>query len=280
MNDSPHNYSELLELAVLDAHGLLDPIESELFNRSFHNAPASVQDEIVRLQHRLATNESLLPSDLPPASLKGKVIDAVAKAADNEAKRLAPLALIGARVGAARGNINTTGSVVMWRTAAMILFGATVVLAILSFDSHRTATDLSQQIRELQTRVSLHEDGKPGLEVVLTNPLSRGVWLKREDGKNVSSRIFVAFYSNQNDPADPNGEDLGEMVLGHALAFRLEDGVEVELCGLTENGEEIPLARLSADRPLDLQEITNVTKDEYKNLVIFGVDAKTGARWI
>ena len=100
MTDSLHNYSELIELAVLDAHGLLDPIESELFNRSFHNAPASVQDEIVRLQHRLATDESLLPSDLPPASLKGKVIDAVAKAADTEAKRLAPLALIGARVGA------------------------------------------------------------------------------------------------------------------------------------------------------------------------------------
>ena len=140
MNDSPHNYSELLELAVLDAHGLLDPIESELFNRSFHNASASVQDEIIRLQHRLATDESLLPSDLPHASLKGKVIDAVAKAADTEAKRLAPLALIGARVGAARGNINTTGSIVMWRATAMILFGATVVLAILTFDSQRTAT--------------------------------------------------------------------------------------------------------------------------------------------
>jgi len=220
-----------------------------------------------------------LPSDLPPASLKGKVIDAVAKAADTEAKRLAPLALIGARVGAARGNINTTGSIVLWRAVAMILFGATVVLAIITFDSQRTATGLSQQIRELQTRVSLHEDGKPGLEVVLTNPLSRGVWLKREDGKNINSRIFVSFYSNLNDPADPNGEDLGEIVRGHAVAFHLEDGVEVIIKGITENNETIILAHFSADRPLDLQVIT-ITKDQYKNLVIVGVDVKTGARWI
>ena len=37
---------ELLELAALDAFGLLDDYEAALFTRSFHHAPVAVQDEI------------------------------------------------------------------------------------------------------------------------------------------------------------------------------------------------------------------------------------------
>ena len=61
MTYESHNYNQLLELAVLDAHGLLEPIEADLFNRSFHDAPASVQDEIVQLQRDFACDETLLP---------------------------------------------------------------------------------------------------------------------------------------------------------------------------------------------------------------------------
>jgi len=278
MNDSPHNYSELLELAVLDAHGLLDPIESELFNRSFHNAPASVQDEIVRLQHRLATDESLLPSDLPPNSLKGKVLDAVAKAADNEAKRLAPLALIGARVGAARGNINTTGSVVMWRTAAMILFGATVVLAILSFDSHRTAIEFSEKVSSLQALDFIRNEGSPSMVETLTNPLSRIVRLEREEG-NKNGYIRVSIFSNLNDPTDPNVDDTAEYVRGEAFGYDLEVGAVVIIRGTTKSGEVIDFARITASNSM-VPQVFKIPKDQLQGLTIVGVDAKTGARWI
>ena len=54
MTNEIHNYKQLIELAVLDAHGLLEPIEADLFNRSFHDAPASVQDEIIQIQRDFA----------------------------------------------------------------------------------------------------------------------------------------------------------------------------------------------------------------------------------
>lgn len=278
MTDSPHNYSELIELAVLDAHGLLDPIESELFNRSFHNAPASVQDEIIRLQLRLATDESLLPSDLPPSTLKGKVIDAVAKAADNEAKRLAPLALIGARVGATRGNYNTTGSIVMWRAAAMILFGVTVVLAIMTFDSQRTAIEFSDKVSSLQAHDSIRQDGSPGMVETLTNPLSRIVRLEREEG-NKNGYIRVSIFSNLDDPTDPNGENIIDYVHGEAFGYDLEAGAVVIIQGTTRSGEVIELARIDASNSM-VPQLFNISKDQLQGLTIAGVDAKTGARWI
>jgi hypothetical protein len=278
MNDSPHNYSELIELAALDAHGLLDPIETELFDRSFHNAPASVQDEIVRLQLRLATDESLLPSDLPPSSLKGKVIHAVAKAADKEAKRLAPLALIGARVGATRGNHNSTGSVVMWRAAALILFGVTVVLAIITFDSQRTAMDFSEKVSSLQAHDSLRKDGAPGMVETLTNPLSRIVRLERVEG-NTNGYIRVSIFSNLNDPTDPGDENMVEQVRGEAFGYDLEAGAVVIIQGTTRSGEVIELARLDASNSM-VPQVFNIPKDQLQGLIIAGVDAKTGARWI
>ena len=64
----------LLELAVLDSHGLLESMESELFNRAFHDAPVALQDEIQRMQEKLATDESLLPEDLPDATLRKRVL--------------------------------------------------------------------------------------------------------------------------------------------------------------------------------------------------------------
>ena len=278
MTDSPHNNSELIELAVLDAYGLLDPIESELFDRSFHNAPASVQDEIVRLQHRLATDESLLPSDLPHASLKEKVLGAVTKAADKEAKRLAPLALIGARVGATRGNINTTGSVALWRTAAMILFGVTVVLAIITLDSQKTAMNFSKQVTTLQANDSIRKDGRPTMVETLNNPLSRIVRLEREEG-NQNGYIRVSIFSNLNDPSEPNGENMVEFVLGEAFGYDLEHGAVVIVQGTTKSGATIELARINANNSMVPQTFT-IAKDQLQGLTITGVDAKTGARWI
>ena len=108
MTNEIHNYKQLLELAVLEAHGLLEQIEVDLFTRSFHDAPASIQEEIVRIQEKFALDDSLLPAENPPAELRKKILQSVAETADKEAQRLAPLALIGARASAATG---PTGSI-------------------------------------------------------------------------------------------------------------------------------------------------------------------------
>ena len=76
----PMTRQELLELAALDALGLLDRYEAALYTRSFHHASAPVQDEIVRLQAEIASDESLLPLDKPEGSLRERVLRKVAEA--------------------------------------------------------------------------------------------------------------------------------------------------------------------------------------------------------
>jgi len=86
---------ELLKLAALDVFGLLDEYESEIFNRSFHHAPAAVQDEIIALQAELASDTSLLPDEQPDPSLRERVLERVMQAVEDEAVKLAPIAQIG-----------------------------------------------------------------------------------------------------------------------------------------------------------------------------------------
>ena len=121
--------------------GLLEPIETDLFNRSFHDAPASIQDEIIQMQRDFALDESLLPADaIPPSSLKQQVLQAVAKAADKEAQRLAPLALIGARASAARGSSASSTprqTYILENLQLWFSLECAVVLGIIAVDTQR-----------------------------------------------------------------------------------------------------------------------------------------------
>ena len=65
----PMTRKELLELAALDVLGLLDEYEAAYYTRSFHHAPATVQDEIKRIQAEVASDESLLPGEEPESTV-------------------------------------------------------------------------------------------------------------------------------------------------------------------------------------------------------------------
>ena len=71
---------ELIELAVLDAMGLLDEAEREAFEAGFSSASPAVQAQVRREQTRLCLSEALLPDEEPPAGLRALVVEAVRKA--------------------------------------------------------------------------------------------------------------------------------------------------------------------------------------------------------
>lgn len=123
---------ELLESAALDAFGLLEEYEAALYTRSFHNAPAAIQDRIVHLQAQLVSDESLLPSEEPTPALREKVLSAVTSAIEQETAQLEPLATIGSRRGMAPdvvGRISMSVSGQFWRAAAFVLCAALIVVA-------------------------------------------------------------------------------------------------------------------------------------------------------
>lgn len=105
-NSSSVRRDELHELAQLHVTGCLDEIETARFERLLHEAPPSLQSEIVALQAEIAADESLLPQVEPERSLRWRVIGAVLEAVSNheraEQERLAPIATIG---GAGRSSM-------------------------------------------------------------------------------------------------------------------------------------------------------------------------------
>ncbi|MCC6426926.1 MAG: hypothetical protein IT435_08895 [Phycisphaerales bacterium] len=71
---------ELVELAQLDAMGLLDEQEALEFEAAFAAAPAEIQEQIRKEQSRLCVLEPVLPEVQTPEHLRGKVLSAVHEA--------------------------------------------------------------------------------------------------------------------------------------------------------------------------------------------------------
>lgn len=116
---------ELIEMASLDALGLLENEERDAFERAFRAASPAVQRQVRREQSRLASSEALLPDVDPPSSLRDRVVLAVHDAMRGVAAReggdvLARLAPAGV---AMRMNVSP-----LWRAACIGFATATIVL--------------------------------------------------------------------------------------------------------------------------------------------------------
>jgi hypothetical protein len=200
---------ELIELAALDVYGLLDEYETALYTRSFHNASAAVQDEILRRQAEIAADPSLLGEEEPPEDLRRRVLDSVAFAVEQENVRLAPIATIGRHRAAgepASSPPMTTaallnrmrlalfsGSGQFWRAAAFALCGAVVVMAYFWAETRREATRItelsigeitSEQLEQLEQLVG------PTLQDYLFDPAGRHVVLSADSAEE-DARAFL-----------------------------------------------------------------------------------------
>lgn len=143
----PMTRQELLELAALDGLGLLDSYEAALFTRSFHHAPVAVQDEILRLQAEIASDETLLPDVEPEESLRERVLLKVAEAIEKVDAELAPLATIGKNRRAAdsndrRSSFRSSGP--FWRAAAFILTGSLAVTGYFLFNAQQGQAEIAK----------------------------------------------------------------------------------------------------------------------------------------
>ena len=191
----PMTRQELLELAALDALGLLDRYEAALYTRSFHHASAPVQDEIVRLQAEIVSDESLLPLDEPDDSLRERVLRKVAEAIEREASQLAPLATIGRRrhsgPGETGGHLAFGASGQFWRAAAFVMAGAVVVLAYFSSEANRSSNEMARLALMSDTEQLAVVLGPMGRAFVVGD--SQKIALREENGGNL---IVGAVYVN------------------------------------------------------------------------------------
>ncbi len=142
----PMTPRQLLELASLDALGLLDDVESAMYTRSFHDAPATVQDEVLRLQGEIANDPVLLPGEEPDPELRERVLKAVADALARD-DSLAPLARIGRQRRIADRDIDTRvtlgGSGQFWRAASFAMAGVSLIMAYFMAMGRQASDDVA-----------------------------------------------------------------------------------------------------------------------------------------
>ena len=190
--------TELVEMATLDAFGLLPPVDAVRFERAFMAAPADVQSELRRLQSNFVDNELLLPDEEPDAALRDRVLAAVSHTIEVESDRLAPLATIGqpAATEITDPHFETTdpgtttpvvaprphASVWTWRMAALILLGVTISLAIFGSDAYRQSKLLANAYIGKVTIDNIEEQVGPQFTEFVANPNCHMHYLVSSDG--------------------------------------------------------------------------------------------------
>ncbi len=274
----PMTRDELLELAPLDALGLLDEYDALLFSRGFHAAPESVRAEIRDLQAAVAADESLLPDVAPSASLADRVLTAVRGEVDAAADP-APLATIGrgrARAAAAATTLDrpaapTTGPIRPrrrlihslaghgWRAAAFALAAAVVVamyFGVQLLDQNRELFVIVRQMQAEQAtanRLNALRDGAGGTWLLQARKPSteRIALLPVEVSRNATGMAYIDPTSGQASvmihglPHDDDGQ--GRFMVSIRDAAGKEIGRAEVTCG-----PAIAIATLTIELPRQL----------------------------
>lgn len=136
---NPMTREELIENAALDAFGFLDEYEAALYTRSFYHAPTAFQEEIIRMQADMVSDETPLPNVIPDETLRDRVLDAVAGAIERENAQLEPLASIGRprhKDDDVVGTIHNGSAARLWRAAAFILSATVIVVSYFGVEAN------------------------------------------------------------------------------------------------------------------------------------------------
>lgn len=148
------NTQELIELAVLDAMGLLDEQEREAFDGAFDRAAPAIQAQVRREQTRLCLSHDLLPDVEPPAGLRALVIESVRRAmAEPAARRHRHARALGIALVPAR-QVSP-----IWRAASVGFAAAALVLGVTflhlrgRFDELAVAVESDRLLSEMQGAV-------------------------------------------------------------------------------------------------------------------------------
>lgn len=179
------NFIDLIELAVLDALGMLDADEAAEFDAAFDAAPPSTRQRVRDEQARLANLEGVLPQVSPSPEMRDRVItavreamlaDAIAKA--SEADDDGPLSIRQSR-GVAR----------MWRVGAIGAAAAAVAFGVAFGHSTLRYNDLNERFENgIGLQGAINAYGPETMDMMLKSHLVQEVRFTPVDR---DSRVIV-----------------------------------------------------------------------------------------
>lgn len=221
------NAQQLLEMALLDSCGVLEPDELDAFERAFADAPESVKAQIRREQSRFADQTQLLPNVEPRPELRRMVVDAVRTAAAKQRDETLSFEefVRTTAVGTTPADIHQRRVFPMWRAAAIILGVTTIFGGVLSYELRNQIETMGEQ---LSTNTSadffLRFGDMPGLkQAMLSANNAEEVRFTSVDG---SSEALAAIFSDT---------DSGRSFLVCYKLPELEEGGQYEVVQLDDD---------------------------------------------
>lgn len=187
---------QLVELASLDAFGLLDAEDSLRFEDAFLAAPPRIRDSIRELQAELVSEDPLLSSEEPDETLREKVMQRVSQAIAERDETLQPLAQIGPASDASPTSLDNRSfsqSIWTWRAVALVLLGVSITLAVFGIVADRNHRELIQAINNRQADFTMNQ--APGATAQIAWPTDDGLYrvvsLVDPDGDAGRIRFFM-----------------------------------------------------------------------------------------
>jgi hypothetical protein len=221
---------ELLELAPLEALGLLDELDERRFDIAFDDSTLSVQDEVRDLQAAVAAEFGSAGSESPDRAMRYRVLAALSSAVDEDDQQCAPIAAIGTpraihknlmtnRSGEYREDIDPrlteairrdryARSSLIWRAAAIALGCGLLVTLYFTNQLSQNSRELVELALGNSNTVQLREKIGPAYEEFVASPTSIVHSMASTNPANVSGGITIFIQ-----PQDQKG-----LLLGFSLA--------------------------------------------------------------
>jgi anti-sigma-K factor RskA len=226
------NLQQLIELAILDAMGLLDDDEQRSFESGFRAASPPVQSQVRREQTRLSRIESLLPDVTPPAGLRAAVVEAVRREMiATEAGRVVADTLTPPM-------IKSTTVSPFWRLASVAMAAAVIVLGVALVQQFIAFDEVTKTIQNDKFAEAITKQFQGRVADMLFNPDTQRVVIRptAQEFKGEAS-IFV----------NPEWDSARLFFRG----VKTTDGRPLRLAIVDENGKVVEeLAKIYSDGEL------------------------------
>lgn len=137
---------KLLELALLDANGLLDHDELLEFEQGFDAADAELKAHVRREQARFADVSEILPDVAPRPELRSMVLRSVREAWGQERDAAGDVILSHAAQQRSAESRRRHSTAMVWRVSTFAFATAFVAVGLMAFQLNQQFTDVSNSI--------------------------------------------------------------------------------------------------------------------------------------
>lgn len=222
------NNRDLIELAQLDALGLLDEAERQAFEKAFKAAPASIQLLVREGQARASELDALLPDTRPPASLRQRVLAAVAAAVRSESRQPEVAGRLAPPIAQSRSVAP------FWRAAAIGSLAAALLFGVVTLKLYGDFQGVNSTLQANAVADKFLKEFGPRFEQALTNEKTQ--FVQFSPSTSASRGAAVMLMDESSATAQFFAKDLPPIDGGYTLAVLDAGGHVVRTIARIDSG--------------------------------------------